>query len=57
MQRSTIIVDCFLTTEFLSRSTRMSTRTTYLKVLQASIDFLLEMQVAEQDQLKDLEHA
>jgi hypothetical protein len=48
MQKPTIIVDCFLTAEFLSRSTKVSTRTMFLKVLQSSIDFLLEMGPSEQ---------
>ena len=43
MQRPTVIVDCFLTSEFLSRTTKISTRSMFLKVLQSSIDFLLEM--------------
>lgn len=33
MQKPTVIVDCFLTTEFLSRSTKVSTRSMFLKVL------------------------
>jgi hypothetical protein len=33
MQRPTLLVDCFLTSEFLSRSTKISTRTMFLKVL------------------------
>lgn len=43
LQRPTIIVDCFLTSEFLSTSTKKSTRSMFLKVLQSSIDFLLEI--------------
>lgn len=44
LQKPTIIVDCFLTSEFLSRTTRVSTRTLFLKVLQSSIDYLLDME-------------
>lgn len=40
-----IMIDCLLTTEFLSKGTKMSTRTLFLEVLKASIEFLLDIQV------------
>ena len=51
IQNPTILVDCFLTTEFLSRGTKLSTRTLFLDVLKASIDFLLDMTLSEEQLL------
>ena len=44
-QRPELIVDLFLISEFISETTKKSTRTMYLDVLKASIDFLLEMNI------------
>lgn len=43
LQRPTIIVDCFIITEFLSRTAKKSTRATFLLAIQASLDFLLKL--------------
>ena len=40
-----ILIDCLITAEFLSKGTKLSTRTLFLNVLKASIDFLLDIQV------------
>jgi hypothetical protein len=40
----------FLVSEFISETTKKSTRTMYLDVLKASIDFLLEMTVDQTKQ-------
>ena len=44
-----MIVDLFLIEEFISASTKKSTRSMYLNVLKASIDFLLDMQINENE--------
>ena len=41
-QRPELIVDLFLVSEFISETTKKSTRIMYLDVLKASIDYLLE---------------
>ena len=40
-----ILIDCLITSEFLSKGTKLSTRTLFLEVLRSSIDFLLDIQV------------
>ena len=40
-----ILIDCLITSEFLSKGTKLSTRTLFLEVLKSSIDFLLDIQV------------
>lgn len=43
------LVECFLISEFLSKSTKTSTRMLYLDVIKASLDFFLEMEIRETD--------
>jgi len=40
-----MLVECFLISEFVSQSTKLSTRALFLDVVKASIDFLLEMDI------------
>ena len=40
-----MIVECFLISAFVSEGTKLSTRTLFLDVVKASIDFLLEMDI------------
>lgn len=40
-----ILVECFIISEFVSQSTKLSTRALFLDVVKASIDFLLEMDI------------
>ena len=54
-QRPDMIVDLFLIEEFISASTKKSTRSMYLNVLKASIDFLLDMQINENDENEEEE--
>ena len=45
MKNSYMIVECFLISAFVSEGTKLSTRTLFLDVVKASIDFLLEMDI------------
>ena len=47
LKNPSILIDCLLTTEFLSKATKLSTRTLFLQVLRSSIDYLLDIQVDE----------
>ena len=38
-----ILIDCLLTSEFLSKGTKLSTRTLFLQMLKSSIDYLLDI--------------
>ena len=40
-----MLVECFIISEFVSQSTKLSTRALFLDVVKASIDFLLEMDI------------
>lgn len=53
LQRPTIIVDCFIITEFLSRTAKKSTRATFLLAIQASLDFLLKLEPNHSDDGSD----
>ena len=50
LKHPAILIDCLLTTEFLSKATKMSTRTLFLQVLRSSIDYLLDIAVDENPQ-------
>ena len=50
LKHPAILIDCLLTTEFLSKATKMSTRTLFLQVLRSSIDYLLDIEVDENPQ-------
>ena len=50
LKHPVILIDCLLTTEFLSKATKMSTRTLFLQVLRSSIDYLLDIEVDENPQ-------
>jgi hypothetical protein len=45
MKNPLMLVECFLISEFVSQSTKLSTRALFLDVVKASIDFLLEMDI------------
>ena len=45
-----ILTDCLITSEFLSKGTKLSTRTLFLEMLRSSIDFLLDIQVDQNPQ-------
>ena len=45
-----ILIDCLITSEFLSKGTKLSTRTLFLEMLRSSIDFLLDIQVDQNPQ-------
>lgn len=45
MKDANMLVECFLISEFLSKSIKVSTRMLFLDVLKASIDFFLEMEI------------
>ena len=47
LKQPSILIDCLLTTEFLSKATKLSTRTLFLQVLRSSIDYLLDIGVDE----------
>lgn len=38
-----LLIECFLISEFLTKSTKVSTRMLFLNVIMASLDFFLEM--------------
>ena len=50
LKHPAILIDCLLTTEFLSKATKLSTRTLFLQVLRSSIDYLLDIEVDENPQ-------
>ena len=56
-----MIVECFLISAFVSEGTKLSTRTLFLDVVKASIDFLLEMDIqttaasAQESSLKNVQ--
>jgi len=45
LKQPSLLVDCLITSEFLSKGTKLSTRTLFLNVLKNSIEFLLDIQV------------
>lgn len=49
MAEATFLVDCFLITEFLGTTTKLTTKMLFLDVVKASIDFFLEMQIKSND--------
>ena len=43
MREASLLVDCFIISEFLGKSTKLSTKMLFLDVIKASIDIFLEM--------------
>jgi len=50
LKQPSILIDCLITSEFLSKGTKLSTRTLFLNVLKNSIEFLLDIQVDQNPQ-------
>ena len=50
MKQPSILIDCLLTTQFLSKGTKLSTRNLFLNLLKNSIEFLLDIQVDQNPQ-------
>lgn len=50
IKNSSILVDCMITTEFLSKGTKLSTRSLFLELLKSSIEFLLDIDVDQNPQ-------
>lgn len=50
MKHPSILIDCLITTQFLSKSTKLSTRNLFLNLLKNSIDFLLDIEVDQNPQ-------
>ena len=45
LRQPSLLIDCIITREFLSKGTKLSTRTLFLDVLNNSIQWLLEIAV------------
>lgn len=45
LKQPSIFIDCLLTTQFLSKGTKLSTRNLFLSLLKNSIDYLLDIQI------------
>ena len=50
LKNPSILTDCLITSEFLSKGTKLSTRTLFLEMLKNSIEFLLDFQVDQNPQ-------
>ena len=45
LKNPSLLIDCEITSEFLSKGSKMSTRTLFLEVLRSSINYLLDITV------------
>ena len=50
LKQPSILVDCLITSEFLSKGTKVSTRDLFLEMLKNSVEYLLDIQVDENPQ-------
>ena len=50
MKQPSILIDCLITSQFLSKATKMSTRCLFLNLLRNSITFLLDIEMDQNPQ-------